>query len=272
LPDRWNGRVDQITCDEWSEPALSEALHGYPPSTIFHLAAYGTNPRDRDRDHARVTNVEAPVALVRLCGLHEARLVMAGTWSEYRAPSSMVPLYESAPLETVKIYGASKAKGGVLATDLASALGVGLRILRLFHVYGPGEAPHRLLPSLLAGLGHARRVAMSGGTQVRDFIYVADVVEAFLRAERHIEGDNSPRTWNVCTGIGHSVRDFACGVAGAVGASHDLLGFGDLPLREDDVPWLVGNGELMAAALGWRPQYELASGIEAALSSMTADE
>jgi nucleoside-diphosphate-sugar epimerase len=184
----------------------------------------------------------------------------------------MIPLDESAPLETVKIYGAAKAKGGVLATELAGDLGVGLRILRLFHVYGPGEAPHRLLPSLLAGLGQASRVALSGGTQVRDFVYVADVVEAFLRAKRHIDGDRTPQTWNLCTGIGHSVRDFACCVADALGASHDLLGFGDLAPREDDVPWLVGNGELMASALGWRPQYELASGIEAALSCMTGDE
>src|SRR5262249_1513308 len=104
------------------------------------------------------------------------------------------------------------------------------------------------------------------------FVYVADVVEAFLRADRHIEGDSAPQSWNVCTGIGHSVRDFACGVADAVGASRDLLGFGDLPAREDDVPWLVGNGERMAGALDWRPQYDLASGIRTALSSMTAGD
>src|SRR5262249_31692701 len=88
LPERWHGRVDQVTCGEWREPALRESLHGYPLSTIFHLAAYGTHPRDRNVDQARATNTEAPVALVRLCSLHGARLVMAGTWSEYQAPPS----------------------------------------------------------------------------------------------------------------------------------------------------------------------------------------
>jgi nucleoside-diphosphate-sugar epimerase len=270
LPKRWNGQVRHVLCDNWSEAALRESLHSLEFTLVFHLAAYGTRPGDRDVIEARRINVELPATLVRLCAAHGARMVMAGTFSEYRMPESAIPLTEQAPLETVKVYGASKAEGGLVASELAATLGVGLRILRLFHVYGPGEAAHRLLPSLVSGLMEGRRVALSIGTQTRDFINVTEVVEAFVRADAHIRLDGSPQTWNVCTGVGHSVREFALAVADVLTARRELLGFGDIGLRTDDLPWLVGNGERLATALAWRPETDLPSGIRAAIASMAA--
>jgi len=55
-----------------------------------------------------------------------------------------------------------------------------------------------------------------------------------------------------------------------MGASHQLLGFGDLPMREDDEPYLVGDGERMHRELGWRSKRDLAAGIRAAVSNLMA--
>jgi len=276
LPERWAGRLERIECGDWSEAGLRAAIGSRNLAVIFHLAAYGTFPGDRDIEQALRVNVELPATLVRLCKERGASLVMAGTLSEYRPPTNRIPLTELAPIESWRMYGSSKAAGGLVAGALAAHFGVGLRILRLFHTYGPGEAGHRLLTSLATGLRQGRRVALSAGTQVRDFVYVADAVEAFIRAAAHVGSHmasrDQPVTWNVCSGIGHSVRDFALAVAAVMGARRELLGFGDLELRADDVPWLVGNGERIAADLGWRPGYDIASGIRAALAGMTGTE
>ena len=272
LPERVRNRIKLIECADWSEAGLRQAIDRDDIAVIFHLAAYGTNPAHRDVDQARHINVDAPAALVRFCKERGARLVIAGTFSEYQAPARRVPLTEIAPLETTKIYGASKAAGGRVASELAAGLGVRLRILRLFHVYGQGEAAHRLLPSLVSGRSEGRRVPLSPGTQVRDFIYVADVVEAFLQADADMELDGQPLTWNVCTGVGHSIREFALTVADLMGARRELLGFGDLELRKDDLPWIVGNAERISAALGWKPQHDLTSGLQAAVTSIMANE
>jgi nucleoside-diphosphate-sugar epimerase len=77
-------------------------------------------------------------------------------------------------------------------------------------------------------------------------------------------------TWNVCTGVEHSVRAFAELVAQAMGVSHQLQEFGDLPMRADDEPYLVGDGERMHRELGWRPERDLDAGIRAAVSILTA--
>src|ERR1700686_3458483 len=182
LPDQWRGRVACIDCGDWSGEGLRAALASRPFDVAFHLASYGVRPTDRDPDLMLRINADLPAHLVHLCKERGARLVMAGTFSEYEKPADRRPLTEQSPLEMGKIYGASKAAGGIFASALAESLGVKLRLLRFFNVYGEGEAPHRLLPSLVAGLSRGERVPLSDGTQIRDFIYVEDIVEACIKA------------------------------------------------------------------------------------------
>jgi nucleoside-diphosphate-sugar epimerase len=273
IPDQWRGRVTCVECTDWSEAGLRTALAPQSFDVAYHLATYGVRPSDRDPRLMVRINVDLPALFVPLCRERGARLVMAGSFSEYQDPIDRSRLTEQSPLETSKIYGASKAAGGIVVSALAENLGVKLRLLRFFKVYGEGEAPHRLLPSLVAGLSRGQRVALSEGTQIRDFIYVDDVVDAALKAADHVAASGpSTATWNVCTGVGHSVRTFAGLVAQAIGSRPELLGFGELAMRADDEPYLVGDGERMARELGWRPKHDLGEGIRAAVANLTASQ
>jgi nucleoside-diphosphate-sugar epimerase len=267
-------RLEVATCTDWTESGLGEAMTGQSFDVVFHLAAYGTNPSDRDIDQTLSVNVMLPALLVRLCKERGAALVIAGTFPEYRAPKKQIPVTELSPLETSSLYGTSKAAGGLMAAALAANLDVSLRILRFFHVYGPGEANHRLLPSLVSGLSQGRSVPLSVGTQVRDFVYVADAVEALIRAAAQMRtiGRSSVEIWNICTGVGHSVSEFGSLVAEIVGAPRELLEFGDVNMRDDDVPWLVGNPEKMIGALGCHPEHDLAAGVRNAVAAIIANE
>jgi nucleoside-diphosphate-sugar epimerase len=272
LSQAWRDRVVSVECADWSETGLRRALASHAFDAVFHLAAYGVPPTDRDVDQILRINVALAPVLVRLCRERGARMVMTGTYSEYRRPPDQTPLTEDAPLQSAKLYGSSKAAGGLLAGAIAAELDVALRLLRLFKVYGAGEATHRLLTSLVANLPQGRRVPLSAGTQVLDFVYVKDVVDACMRADADMASASRPSTatWNVCTGVGHSVRAFASKVAQVLGVPAELLGFGDIPMRPDDEPWLVGSGERMYAELGWRPAYDLDAGVRDAVASLTA--
>ncbi len=120
-------------------------------------------------------------------------------------------------------------------------------------------------------LSRGERVALSAGTQVMDFVYVDDIVEALLRADAHCRDKGGTATWNVATGRGHSVREFAESVARAMRADFSLLGFGDIGMRKDDEPWLVGATDLLRAELGWQPSTELDAGIRAAVAALSAN-
>jgi nucleoside-diphosphate-sugar epimerase len=267
LPEEWRDRVRVIACDDFSESNLRHLLNT-PVEAIFHLAAYGVRPTHRDIGEMLRINVEFPAALVRLCIEWRARMVMAGTFSEYRSPSSQDLLLEDSPLEQGKLYGSSKAAGGLMASAVANSSGIGFRLLRLFKVYGSGEAPHRLLPALVSGLAKRERVAISSGTQVLDFVYIDDVVEAMLRADAHCRERGGIATWNVATGRAHSVREFAEQVAAAINADASLLGFGAIAMRKDDEPWLVGSPDLLRSELGWQPTIGLDEGVRAAVAAL----
>jgi len=270
LPAEWRDRVRIVACDDFSEDSL-RPLSDTPVETVFHLAAYGVKPNHRDAAEMLRINVELPATLVRLCGQWRARMVMAGTFSEYRRPSTQSPVTEEAPLETHKLYGASKAAGGLMASAVAHDSGTGFRLLRLFKVYGAGEAPHRLLPALVTGLSRRERVAISAGTQMLDFVHIDDVIEAMLRADTHAREKGGIATWNVATGCGNSVRDFAETVARAMDADMSLIGVGALAMRKDDEPWLVGSPDLLRSELVWQPEIDLEAGVRAAVAELRPD-
>ena len=267
LPAEWRDRVRIVACDDFSESNFRH-LVDTPVEAVFHLAACGVRPNHRDIDEMLRVNVGLPAVLVRLCAEWRASMVMAGTFSEYRSPSAQSLVTEDSPLEQNKLYGSSKAAGGLMAGAIARSCGVGFRLLRLFKVYGAGEAPHRLLPALVSGLAKRERVAISAGTQVLDFVYIDDVVEAMLRADTHCREVGGTATWNVATGRAHSVREFAECVATAMKADASLLGFGTIDMRKDDEPWLVGSPDLLRSQLGWQPSIGLEEGVRAAVAAL----
>lgn len=155
-----------------------------------------------------------------------------------------------------------------MASAIATESRTGFRLLRLFKAYGAGEAPHRLLPALVKDLSRGERVALSAGTQVMDFVYIDDIVEVLIRAEAHCHDKGGAATWNVATGRGHSVREFAESVARAMDADPSLLDFGAIGMRKDDEPWLVGAPDRLRAELGWQPSTPLDAGIRAAVAAL----
>jgi nucleoside-diphosphate-sugar epimerase len=269
LPREWRDRVTIIACDDFSEGNLRQVCRG-PFETLFHLAAYGVLPGNRDSEVMLRVNVALPAALARLCGEWGARMIMAGSSAEYRRPPTNDPIRETAPLEPGKLYGSSKAAGGLMASAIASEGGTGFRLLRLFKAYGAGEAPHRLLPALVKDLSRGERVALSAGTQVLDFIHIDDIIEAMIRSDAHCRDKGGAATWNVATGRGHSVREFAESVARAMHADYSLLSFGAIGMRKDDEPWLVGATDLLHAELGWQPSTELDAGVRASVAALSA--
>lgn len=111
-------------------------------------------------------------------------------------------------------------------------------------------------------------MAISAGTQVLDFVYIDDVIEAMVRADAHCREKGGIAAWNVATGRAHSVREFAEHVASAMNADASLLDFGAIAMRNDDEPWLVGSPNRLRSELGWQPSTRLEDGVRAAVATL----
>jgi len=243
-----------------SRAGLERALAGESFDVVFHLAASGVSPDARDPEGLVAGNVALTCSLIAaLAERPPRRFIHIGSCSEYAPIEAPARLDEDHPLDPPSLYGAAKASAWLCGRTLAARLGVPLVALRLFGVYGPGEAPSRLVPYLLSRLRAGEVPALTGGEQVRDFSFIADVVDALVLAAG-APGLESGRAYNVCTGVPVRVREVVELVARLIGQGGDL-GLGRRPYRDDEPMWIVGDPARFAAATGHAPRVPLAEGL-----------
>lgn len=226
----------------------------------IHLAWYADPADYQTNATANLRSFEASMELVdALAAVGCPRIVVSGTCAEY-APSAR-PISESQPLEPLTVYAAEKAAlHSMLLTDIvASRLQVAWA--RLFNVTGPGEHRERLVPAVVRELGAGRRVPLTAGDQIRDFLDVADVAEALCILAHSSETG----AWNVCSGEGIAVASLLKLLAERLGRS-DLLGFGERQLPPDETPILVGDSQRLVKT-GWQRRIGLEALIERAITA-----
>lgn len=223
--------------------------------TVFHLAGLADivpsveNPRPYLR--ANVDGTVNVLEAARQAGVE--RLVYAASSSCYGIPDA-VPTPETAELRPQYPYALSKRLGEDCVLHWGQVYGLQVNSLRLFNVYGPRAQTHGayggvfkvFMPQKLAGKPFT---IVGDGTQLRDFVHVTDVAQAFVAAA---ECDSHGETFNVGSGAPQSVNRLA-----------DLLG-GErvyLPKRpgEPDATWAdIGK---ITRMLGWRPAIPFEDGI-----------
>lgn len=245
---------------DWSAAGLGRALAGQSFDAVFHLAASGVSPDARDLEGLVTGNVLLTCNVIAaLADRPPRRFVHVGSCSEYAPFYGIGRLAEDHVLAPSSLYGAAKASAFLCGRALAERSGVPFVALRLFNVYGPGEAPTRLVPYLLARLRAGETPELTGGEQVRDFTFIDDVADALIAAAS--DALTPGCAYNVCTGMPVRVREVIERVAGLAGRSGAELGLGRRPYREDEPMWIVGNPGRFVAATGWAPRVELAEGL-----------
>ena len=174
--------------------------------------------------------VGATLALLR--AFREAggeRAVVAGSCAEYAWDGEGRCIEGTTPLRPATLYGAAKHAAHVAAEAYASQEGLSLAWGRIFFSFGPGEAPGRLIPSVAGALLRGEEAPVTGGEQVRDFLAVEELGDAFAALlDSDVEG-----AVNVASGRGAPVRDLVAMVARAAGGE-DLVRYGALPPAPGD--------------------------------------
>ena len=242
---------------------LPDLLRSVRPSITFNLAGYGVDPSERAHELAYLINAELPGALCEaLSGMGAPEwpgqaLVHVGSAAEYGTSGGN--LDEDSPARPTRTYGASKLAGTRLLGEHASRSGLRALTARLFTVYGPGEHPERLLPSLLRTARSGQALDLTAGSQQRDFTYVEDVAEGLIRlgASRASPG----AAINLATGTLTSVRQFAEKAAFLLGISEELLRFGVAPSRPDEMKHDPVTISQLRHLVSWSPTTSVEDGI-----------
>lgn len=248
------------------DPDSVERLFASEPfDTVFHLAAAGVYAGAGEARATAETNTVGAFALAQAALRHGVRrFVYCGTAQEYQPTD--VPMDESVPLGPQNIYAASKAAGWVLMDYLRRIEGLPMVTLRLFGAFGPGESASRLIPHVIRSAMRNQPIQLTGGLQVRDYLYVDDVVDALLLAGAR----PSCGIYNIGGGPVRalSVQAIAEMTLGLMGLPRTLCRFGEANRSRPDPPFLVADSSRAKADLGWSPRISLEDGLRMTITSI----
>ena len=229
------------------------------PRWVFHLAAHGAYPAQKDWRRMLATNVVGLRTLLesaRAAGVET--FVQAGSSSEYGF-TDCAPA-EDDPARPASDYALSKLSATRLCRAFARRHGLRAATLRLYSVYGPWEAPERFVPTLAVLGVDGRLPPLVAPSVARDFVYLDDVVEAFIAVAtaRKLE----PGTvFNV--GTGRQVT-----IAAAVAIARRQLAIAEepawstMPNRAWDTTTWVADPSRIARELGFRARTDFETGFQ----------
>jgi GDP-4-dehydro-6-deoxy-D-mannose reductase len=259
-----HGAVQWIHGDIRDAESVHRALDDSLPDLIFHLAGVSFIPEARDAPATAydvnvlgAVRLLAEVARRRAAGAIDPVVLVIGSATQYgRHDAADIPLAEEAEQRPNDVYAASKAAQEVAARQYHRGEALKVICTRSFNHSGAGHPEHFLLPALVRralALRTAAQPELRLGNQesVRDYLHVADVVQAYLLlAQRGEPGE----VYNVCSGEGVSARELATEVLLRVGTTAEITTDPAL-VRGVDVPVLVGSPAKLQRATGWRPTH-----------------
>jgi nucleoside-diphosphate-sugar epimerase len=154
------------------------------------------------------------------------------------------------------LYAACKHALNVAVSSFAGKAGIGAAWARIFHVFGPGEQPARIVPAVIERLSRREPMPCSDGRQSRDYLFVDEVGRALaMLLESGVEG-----AVNIGSGRGVTIRELVERLAGLVGG-RDLLEFGAITRRESEPEVVVASVDRLQNEVGFVPSIGLDAGL-----------
>lgn len=226
---------------------------------IFHLAAFVDVSRSLEViDEMVEVNIRGTLNLLRaLEGTNYDCFINTGTSEEYG--DNPAPFREDQNSNPVSPYSASKAATTMFCRMLHKTMGLPIVTLRPFLTYGPGQESDMLIPSLIKEILQGESFEMTEGKQTREFNYVDDTVDGFVRAS--VTPGAIGEIINIGNGVEYRVRDIVQKIL-------DLLDspikprYGALRYRPGETMHFYCDNSKAREILGWNPKVNLDEGLK----------
>jgi UDP-glucose 4-epimerase len=247
-----------VDADIRDAAAVHEAARG--ATVIFHLAASVGNKRSIDRPiEDAETNVIGTLRVLEAARAHGVRKVVASSSAGIFGELKTLPIREDHPIEPDTPYGSTKLCSEKLCLAYAKVHKLEAVCLRYFNVYGPNQrfdAYGNVIPIFAFQMLRGDPVTVFGdGEQTRDFVNVADVVQANIRAAaaRSVSG-----AFNIGSGSRITVNRLVLLLSSATGIS-PVVRHADP--RVGDVRDSLADISAAKSALGFDPVVNIEDGL-----------
>jgi UDP-glucose 4-epimerase len=231
---------------------------------VFHLGALGSVPRSvQDPLTSSAVNVEGTLNVLLAARDEGVRRVVYSSSSSVYGASGELPRTEAMPPDPISPYGVAKLAAERYCVSFSRVYeSFETVVLRYFNVFGPRQSPHSqyaaVIPLFFEAIADGRPVTIFGdGNQSRDFTYVANVVDATVRAADVPEANG--RIFNVAAGSPASVNEVADAIGRIVGKPVERR---LQPPRAGDIRDSWADVTAAREVLGYAPSVELEAGLE----------
>jgi len=233
---------------------VREAMRGC--DAVLHLAALIAIPYSYHSPETYVdTNVKGTLNVVQAAREFGIQKVVHTSTSEVYGTAQFVPIDESHPLQAQSPYSASKIGADQIAQSFYLSFGTPVVTLRPFNTYGPRQSARAVIPTIITQIANGQRKIKLGSVHpTRDFNYVADTVNGFIKALETDAGVGE--VINLGSNFEISIGDTAQFIAEVMGVEIEII-TDNQRLRPDksEVERLWAENTKAKKLLGWKPQY-----------------
>jgi nucleoside-diphosphate-sugar epimerase len=234
-----NSNIKLFRVDITKKLEVEDAIISVNPDYVFHFAARLNRERDFDLyPELYSVNVNGTLNILEsLKNISYTRFCFASSSEIYGVKNSS-PFHEEQIPSPVSPYSLTK----VMAEDLIKTFsGIYLKpftILRIFNYYGKDMSESFFINQLISTLRSDKQFSMTGGEQIRDYLYIEDLLNAVIGV--CISEQSRGEIINICSGEGVKLKNIAIKIAQKMGKIH-LLNIGVLPYRKNEIWEMVGN-------------------------------
>lgn len=260
LPEETLATMDIVPGDVRDAQAMRNALRDM--EVVFHLAALIGIPYSYHAPESYVdTNIRGTLNILQAArDLETPRLLVTST-SEVYGTAKYVPIDESHPLQGQSPYSATKIGADRLAESYFRSFGLPVTTVRPFNTFGPRQSSRAVIPTIITQLLAGQRDIRLGSLEpTRDFVYVKDTVEGFVRIAE--AGSTLGEEVNIATGQEISVGDLARELIRQINPQARIVREKRRVRPENgEVERLCGSNEKIGRLTGWQPRYPFEKGL-----------
>lgn len=249
---------NQFTVDITNFDETKKAIQQIQPDIVFHLAA--NISRDRDFSiYEKMTkvNVQGTFNVLKSLENIDAHFIFTSTSEIYGNNTS--PFNENQIPKPVSPYSLTKINAEFLIKTFCNNNNKKFTNLRVFNFYGENMPEGFFIPQMIKSLKRGEDFNMTKGEQVRDFLYVGDVVNALILTAKN--SSTYGETMNVCSGKGTRLSQLAEAVNTIMNTESKII-LGAIPYRDNEVWEMIGDQSKLNKITGFIPKTSIEAGIE----------
>lgn len=208
-------------------------------------------------------NVKGTQNMLEIARKLDSKFIFVSTSHVYGIPKKL-PINEEHPTKPTSMYSASKIAGEVICESYAKSYGMDLSITRLFSVYGPNSPPHLIISKIISQLLKNSTIRIGNLYPRRDFLYVADAVDAIKLVTRK---SNKFNVYNVGTGKSHSILQI-CNIIKKISNKSPKIKSVTSQRRTNEINDIRADISKIKK-LGWKPRIDIKEGLTMSLQNRT---